>query len=243
MNLHLISFCSPEKNYDSTRNRFHNEALSLGVFKSINLFSERNCFSYCDDLSEHKKFMESTRAYGFWIWKFFLISKLMKSIPENDVICYADIGCTFNIEGKLRLGEYYSMTMDNGSLCFCMDHLKESEYTKSDTYFKIFPNDETYLNTGQRCSTTYFLKNTKENRFIIDECKLISTENNYHCIDDSESSIPNHKTFKGEHRFDQSIFSLISKKYNFYCISDETYWHPNWNNDGKEYPIWATRIR
>ena len=89
----------------------------------------------------------------------------------------------------------------------------------------------------------YFLKNTKENRFIIDECKLISTENNYHYIDDSESSIPNHKTFKGEHRFDQSIFSLISKKYNFYCISDETYWHPNWNNGGKEYPIWATRIR
>ena len=64
----------------------------------------------------------------------------MKSIPEDDVILYADIGCTFNIEGKLRLGEYYSIIMNNGSLCFCMDHLKESEYTKSDTYFKIFPN-------------------------------------------------------------------------------------------------------
>ena len=102
MNLHLISFCSPEKNYDSTRNRFHNEALNLGVFKSINLFSERNCFSYCDDLWNIK-------IYGIYksIWfldlEIFLISELMKSIPEDDVIFYADIGCTFNIVCKRLL--------------------------------------------------------------------------------------------------------------------------------------------
>lgn len=242
MNLHLISFCSPEERFAVTKSRFYNEALSMQVFKSINLFSEKNCFSYCNDLLEHKKFMESTRAYGFWIWKFFLISELMKSIPENDVICYADVGCTFNINGKKRMCEYYDNVIENGSLCFDTCYL-EREYTKSDTYFKVFPNNEAYLHTEHRCSTAYFLKNTKENRFIIDECKLISTENNYHYIDDSESIIKNHKTFKGEHRFDQSIFSLLSKKYNFYCIPDETYWHPNWSTDGKEYPIWATRIR
>lgn len=242
MNLHLISFCSPEERFAVTKSRFYNEALSMQVFKSINLFSEKNCFSYCNDLLEHKKFMESTRAYGFWIWKFFLISELMKSIPENDVICYADVGCTFNINGKKRILEYYSAVMENGSLCFDISHL-EREYTKSDTYFRLFPNDETHLHTGQRCSTTYFLKNNQENKFIMDESKVISTENNYHYIDDSESVMPNHKTFKGEHRFDQSIFSLLSKKYNFYCIPDETYWHPNWSTDGKEYPIWATRIR
>lgn len=242
MNLHLISFCSPEERFAFTKNRFYNEVLNLQVFKSINLFSEKNCFSYCDDLSEHKKFMESTRAYGFWIWKFFLISEFMKTVPENDVICYADIGCTFNINGKKRISEYYSAVMENGSLCFDIFHL-EKEYTKSDTYFRIFPDDESHLYTGQRCSTTYLLKNNQENKFIIDEAKLISVENNYHYIDDSESLIPNHQTFRGEHRFDQSIFSLLSKKYNFYCIPDETYWHPNWNTEGKNYPIWATRIR
>ena len=63
MNLHLISFCSPEKKYAFTKNRFYNEALNLGVFKSINLFSEKNCFDYCSELLEHKNFMESTRAY------------------------------------------------------------------------------------------------------------------------------------------------------------------------------------
>jgi hypothetical protein len=241
MNLHLISFCSPEKKYAFTKNRFYNEALNLGVFKSINLFSEKNCFDYCSELLEHKNFMESTRAYGFWIWKIFLISELMKSIPEDDVICYADIGCTFNINGKKRMYEYYDIVMENGSLCFDTLYL-EIEYTKSDTYFKIFPNDQKYLYTNHKCATAYFLKNNKKNRLFIDEFKSMSTENNYHYIDDSASTLKNNILFK-DHRYDQSIFSLLSKKYNFHCIPDETYWHPNWNVDGKQYPIWATRIR
>lgn len=242
MNLHLISFCSPEEKYYHTRNRFYTEANNLNVFKSINLFSEKNCFSYCNELVKHKKFMESTRAYGFWMWKFFLISEFMKTLPEDEVICYVDIGSTFNCNGKNRMVEYYSATMKNGSLCFDIFHL-EREYTKFDTYNKIFPNDEAHLHTGQRCSTAYFLKNTTENKNFIEQSKILSVENNYHYIDDSESVLPNHETFKGEHRFDQSIFSLLSKKYNFYCIPDETYWYPNWNIDGKDFPIWATRIR
>jgi len=242
MNLHLISFASSEERYFSTINRFYREAVNMEVFKTINFFSGKNCFEYCKELLDHKKFMESTRAYGFWIWKFFLISELMKSIPENEVICYADLGCTFNVGGKKRMGEYYSSVMENGSLCFDIFHL-EKEYTKSDTYFRIFPDDERHFNTGQRCTTTYFLRNDQKNKDIVEELKAISIENNYHFIDDSESLIPNSDCFKGEHRFDQSIFSLLSKKYNFYCIPDETYWYPNWNQNGKNYPIWATRIR
>lgn len=241
MNLHLISFCSPVKKYTSTRNRFHNEALNLGVFNSINLFSEGNCFSYCSDLLDHKKFMESTRAYGFWIWKTFMISKLMKSLPDGDVICYSDIGCTFNVKGLNRMNEYKSIVLDKDSLCFNIPHL-EKEYTKSDTYIRVFPNNESHFHTYQRCATTYFLKNNKENKYIIDEINAISIENNYHYIDDSASILPNDISFK-ENRYDQSIFSLISKKYNFYCIPDETYWNPDWNVSGENYPIWATRIR
>jgi hypothetical protein len=242
MNLHLISFASPEEKYSFTMNRFYNEAVNMEVFKSINLFSEKNCFEYCEELLEHKHFMESTKAYGFWIWKMFLISELMKSIPENDVICYADVGCTFNRDGRERMCEYYSSVMERGSLCFDIFH-PEKEYTKFDTYFRIFPYDKSYFDSGQRCATTYFLKNNETNRKIVDEFKSISVENNYHYIDDSQSLIPNCKTFRGEHRFDQSIFSLLSKKYSFYCIPDETYWHPNWAVNGKKYPIWATRIK
>lgn len=242
MNFHLISFGSPHSRFLHTRGRFLSQATKFNAFKSINIFSDLDCFDFSKELLSHRLFMESTRAYGFWIWKSFLVSELMSRLPEDDVICYADLGCTFNINGKDRLNEYYSIVMEKGSLCFDIFHL-EKEYTKSDTYLRVFPQDNTHNNTGQRCSTTFLLKNNSLNRDIMNEFKSISIEGNYHFIDNSESMAPNDKEYKGEHRYDQSIFSLLSKKYNLHCIPDETYWHPNWNLDGVNYPIWATRIK
>lgn len=240
MNLHLISFCSPIKNYAATRSRFFSQALGMETFKSINLFSEEDCFDYCSELLNHKEFMQTRYAYGLWIWKSFLISELMKLIPEDEVICYADMGCSFNIDGKKRMFEYYSFVMKNDSLCFELPY-PEKKFTKLDTYFRVFPNNKDHLNTNQRCATAYFLKNNQTNRNIIEEFKSISVENDYHYIDNSDSIISNDEDFE-IHRWDQSIFSLLSKKHDFYCIPDETYWHPNWHIDGKKYPIWATRI-
>ena len=73
-----------------------------------------------------------------------------------------------------------------------------------------------------------FLKNTQDNRNIIQEIKNISIENDHFYINDNPSHEQNHEEFK-DHRHDQSVFSLMSKKYKFYCIPDETYWAPNWN--------------
>ena len=33
------------------------------------------------------------------MWKSFLISRIMELVPDDDLICYADIGCTFNNDG------------------------------------------------------------------------------------------------------------------------------------------------
>ena len=77
---------------------------------------------------------------------------------------------------------------------------------------------------------------------LLKEIKNISTENNYHYVSDNISNLYNDHRFL-EHRHDQSIFSLIAKKNNFFVIPDETYWNPDWNVSGKNYPIWATRLR
>jgi len=163
----------------------------------------------------------------------------MENVPEDDLVCYADIGCTFNPQGFLNFEGYKTIASDFGSLCFDLGHL-ERAYTKMDTYLKIFPDAMEHLNTGQRCATTFFLKNTKENRDIVEEIKQICVEDDHYYITDAPSTEPNHSEFR-EHRHDQSVFSLISKKYKFYCIPDQTYWAPDWNNTGRDYPIWATR--
>jgi hypothetical protein len=239
MNIHLVSFGAPFHSFSRAHSRVLQNAENFGVFSSINLFSERDIFNFCPEIIPYKKFLSSTRGYGYWMWKSFLVSRMMELSSDDDLICYADIGCTFNDAGIARFGEYCALTSEYGSLCFDLGHL-ERAYTKMDTYKKIFPETLDHLNTGQRCATTFLLKNTQDNRNIFEEIKKISVENNHFYITDVPSQEQNHEEFK-EHRHDQSVFSLMSKKYKFYCIPDETYWAPNWNVKGKDYPVWATR--
>jgi hypothetical protein len=239
MNIHLVSFGAPFHSFSRAHSRVLQNAENFGAFSSINLFSERDIFNFCPEIIPYKKFLSSTRGYGYWMWKSFLVSRIMELSSDDDLICYADIGCTFNDAGIARFGEYCALTSEYGSLCFDLGHL-ERAYTKMDTYKKIFPETLDHLNTGQRCATTFLLKNTQDNRNIFEEIKKISVENNHFYITDVPSQEQNHEEFK-EHRHDQSVFSLMSKKYKFYCIPDETYWAPNWNVKGKDYPVWATR--
>jgi len=239
MNIHLVSFGAPFHSFSRAHSRVLQNAENFGVFSSINLFSERDIFNFCPEIIPYKKFLSSTRGYGYWMWKSFLVSRMMELSSDDDLICYADIGCTFNDAGIARFGEYCALTSEYGSLCFDLGHL-ERAYTKMDTYKKIFPETIDHLNTGQRCATTFLLKNTQDNRNIFEEIKKISVENNHFYITDVPSQEQNHEEFK-EHRHDQSVFSLMSKKYKFYCIPDETYWAPNWNVKGKDYPVWVTR--
>ena len=242
MNLHLISFAAHHDNrYENRRKTYKEVAEGLGVFDSVNVFSNFNCYDYCPELLEHKHYMDvpHRRGYGYWVWKFFLVREFLNNIPENDLMLYTDIGCTFNYKGKPRMFEYIDMAQQNNSLTFEVGY-PEFLYTKMDTYLRIFPDTFQHGSTGQRCSGIFFLKNNQQNKNILDELKVLHVENNYINVTDEPSIVPNSPSFV-EHRHDQSIFSLITKKYNMFAIPDETYWE-NWDTEGINYPIWAKRI-
>jgi hypothetical protein len=186
--------------------------------------------------------MKNTRGYGYWIWKYFLISELFKKINDDEVILYVDAGCTINENGTKKLKDYYDKVVENGMLAFQMPHLIEKHYTKMDTYKKIIGRDMSHYETGQVHASTFFIKKNQKNMEFIENIKSICVQDNYHYVDDSKSIENNNKSFI-ENRHDQSIFSLMCKKYKSYLIDDETYWEPNWSLFGKEYPLWVTRIK
>lgn len=241
MNLHLLTFGSPKEKYNWTLDRLKKEANYVKIFKSINVFTEEDIFDFCPELESHKKFMTESRGFGYWIWKYFLISKLFEHISNDEVVLYLDAGSTINENGLDRLVFYYEMAIKNEMISFQMEHL-ENQYTKRDTYDKIFLGDEKYYQTGQIHASCFLIKKTENTINFIEEIKKLCTEENYRYINDNQSIKSNEKTFI-DHRHDQSIFSLMVKKYNFCYIPDETYWHPNWNYSGKEYPLWVTRIK
>jgi len=239
LNLHLIAFGGPKHYFYNTLKRLENQAIDFNIFKSINIFSDDNVFDFCNDLLPHKNFLYSSRGFGYWLWKYFIVHELMKKIQKNDIVLYLDAGCTLNKNALQRMIDYYNESLLKENLVFQLEH-KESKFTKKDTFNKISSNIEHYY-TNQICATAFFLKNTERNNNILTEIKHICVDKNYFYINDESSIESNDEEFIS-HRCDQSVFSLIAKKYNFNVIKDETYWG-NWNIEGKNYPIWATRIK
>ena len=158
------------------------------------------------------------------------------------LFAYIDIGfCTFNGHAKDRFYDYINHTIEHNALCFEIPY-KECDWTKMDTYQRIFPNDMTHFYSNREQAVCFSLKNnefTRERNYLKKLRKSQPSKN----ITIFQMPLPNcknHTSFK-EHRHDQSIFSLMSKKYNFYLVRGVPEWTRNWKKIGKEFPIWSSR--
>jgi hypothetical protein len=157
---------------------------------------------------------------------------------ENDIVMYADAGCTININGKKRLYEYFDMVEHSihGMLSFQMPHI-EQKWTKMDIFKHLDAYE--YQETKQLHATVFIIRKCEHSVDMVN--KWYETCTHYDLINDSPSHSKNHPDFS-ENRHDQSVWSIIRKKYGTVIIeNDETYF-VNWN-EGYNYPIWAMRQR
>ena len=228
--------------YYNSLNRIKNEALSFNIFDKILIYNDLNLKNdFSDFWQSHENFITNNpRGYGYWIWKSYLVLKTLETMNENDILVYADAGCSLNNHGINRLNEYFEIVKNSnyGILSFELGFL-EKIYTKMDAFHELKMDKNQYLNSKQIMATIFILKKCNHTIKLINEWyKFVCI---YHLVDDSESNSKNDENFI-EHRHDQSIFSLIRKKYGTEIISDET-WYSNWDFDSiKNIPILSTRI-
>lgn len=233
----FLSFGGGSEDYHQAVARIGKQAETFGIFDEILCYTESDLQKDKDFWDKHGNFISNNkRGYGYWIWKPYLIHKVItEKMNDGDIIVYIDAGCEMNIYGKKRFSEYIELVKQNGTLAFQMD-LLEKEWTKMDL-LKILQMDNE--NTGQIQATMQFYKRNTQNVNLINQIYKLSTMMNYRFVNDSPSIEKNDGTFK-EHRHEQSILSLLFKKNKCFYIKDETYFHPNWEN-GIDYPIWTIR--
>jgi len=262
MKLHLTYF--GDNNFSLGKNRIRKQAENFGVFESIQEFDDI-IIQNTDYLEIIDKIKDSNqqipkRGFGYWIWKPYIILKVLENIPDNEVILYVDSGCELNKNGLEKLKQYYEECLETEGVFFTLD-LPEIQWTKMDTYRRINGDNNDYMLTRQIIATSFFVKNTPMIKELIQEWINIGVENKGHYLNDSPSNLPNDEIFR-ENRHDQSIWSLLLKKkaetHDFTFHEDDTYetiWNAAgvsgvpvgqqqaqiWNTYGREYPIWATR--
>jgi hypothetical protein len=197
------------------------------------------------------------RGFGYYIWKPYLIKKILSTMNDNDILLYCDTGCTLNFNGFPKMLEYFDILLSSNKSILgfqlqgpnpdwklrgiSIPDLIDKNWTKNDVFIEMNCDDPKYKDTLQVMCTTFIIKKNNDSLKFVTE--WYDTMCNYHLIDDSPSISPNAKDFY-DHRHDQSIFSILMKKYDNILLKDDP---ESCNRYGYNvyihYPILATRIR
>jgi hypothetical protein len=250
--VHFVTFAS--KSLESTLTRIQSEASIFFNFTSVHLFTEANIpDSILSKLGVPSilKFAKShPRGFGYWIWKFAIVFKLVMSVPIGDILIYADAGCSFNVNGRIRFNYYleYLLNSPDSLVVFQLGHL-EKKFTKRATIQQL-QCDSVCQNSGQIIATSFLIRNSMMNRkFLQKILSSITIGNSWLLID--PASRAHEADYFFDHRHDQSIFSVLvkqraSRNESVLILPDETFEVFNGqfgSSRSSMFPIWATRNR
>jgi len=227
----LLSFASDD--LKKSIYRFKKQA------KETNFYDEIRVMSFTDLDTNFKKVLKKLvskgkkKGFGYFMWKPYLVKKILEEINYGDVINYMDIGFHLIKENKKRFKDYlnYIYEKNNWILTFQyhnkigekIDNIsfpsrKEREYSKGDLLdFFGFYNKSLITETPQYMAGCFFIKKSKNSISFINEWLDIFYQR-FDLVDDTESKLKNLNGFI-ENRHDQSVFSLLCKKYNLDSFS------------------------
>jgi hypothetical protein len=216
--INFITFGGPSKKYHERVDKLVDQAHTFDIFDNKFGFTDTDLKKDILFWDKHGKFIiDNERGFGFWIWKSYIILKILSQINYNDIIIYADAGCYLIIKHKKRLYDYFNIleNSDYGLLVFDFPDI-EKKYNKGDLlkYFQQLGYDkfdmEKIKNSNQIIATYMIIK--KNNHSMAFVGKWYELCSHYNLINDSPSTEPNDTLFL-DHRHDQAIFSLLVKTY------------------------------
>jgi len=190
------------------------EAELTGWFDEIIIHSPE---TVSDFLNEHRDFVsKNKRGYGYWIWKPYIILKLLEQINEDDTITYIDCGASILNHKKNKFDEYLNLlnNTDHPIIAFG-EHSNYPDYSeKHFQKMKILKkfnldNDQEFLNSGQVESGIFICKKTDFTVKFFQEWLDLLLEDNYSLVDDKDD-LKQLDCFI-ENRHDQSVFSILCK--------------------------------
>lgn len=234
---YFISF--GDKKYQNSINRINQQANDIGLFDKVIVYTDEWLKEQSEFWDLHKDFIENNpRGYGYWLWKSYITKKTLSIMSDDDILCYADAGCTVNKNGSKRMLEYFDILNNSryGILSFEVEH-PEYRWVKMDT-FKTLGGNDSHINSLSLMAGCFLLRKCVHSVELIDKWYKYSCD--YHLIDDSPSILQNIPEFV-ENRHDQSIFSLLRKIHGTEILKDEV--DHCYHTQNPNFPIWASRIR
>lgn len=211
--VHFLSFGAGSQSYLDAVNRLTKQAQNLNIFESVRGITDTDLKADTEFWKKHGAFIEaSSRGYGYWLWKPYILLKALESLSDGDIVMYIDSGCELDISRTRELSDYiehvkqYGLWGTRGSP---WDFSNDIQYCKRDTSVK-YDLPVSALEKGHIQGSIHIVMKCENTLRILKE--WYSACEDYHCINDEPSVEPNFPSFI-DHRHDQSIYNLILKKY------------------------------
>ena len=236
MKIYLISY--GDARYAKQREFFKETALASSFFDEITIFSPEDLEPV---FSKHfQEILNQRRGGGYWIWKPYLIQRVLESLDEGDILIYCDAGCMINSNGSKRFKEYIELLTQSETGCVSFElPFKEIEFTKREV-FDHFKSSESMIYSNQLMATVIMLKKCQHATHLVNKWYAALCKNPSLFTDDKDDTAQYPEFI--DHRHDQSVFSILRKTYQSEIIPDETYFL-DFIREGQPYPIWASRLK
>jgi hypothetical protein len=196
----------------------------------------------------HKSFFEKfSKGYGLWLWKSIILkAALLGRFGAYSRIFYLDAGSQFSLENPnstsrffdyLDLAEKYAgLAFTHKSGQFGIDDFSEKLWGAPELH-RAMTLDKNILDSPQIQAGCLFL--TIDSLPVIEDWYTWSIRDSYSFLTGISSICQRENEF--QHRFDQSILSPLWHQANLLTLQDETWFGPNWSEEGKNFPIWTIR--
>ena len=240
--VHLVSFA--DGGFVGRAEAFRREASSIGLFDTVTIFDESSLPT--EFARSHGEYMKNTtRGFGYWIWKPVVILEALNQARTDDVIVYLDAGFTINGAGRRRMQEYFAIARSSPYRMLSFQNVHtEKTWTKMDLAVRLGVEDRPdIMATSQLSSGFIVLQLTQSNLDLMTEWSRLAIEERYRYSDDTASICGNDVGFV-EHRHDQSISSLLRKIRGTAVTHYEVQAYASFFDEMKPtLPAWATRSR
>lgn len=226
--VHFLTYGGGPMYYLHAVDRLVRQATELQLFDHIYGFKENDLKHEHPFWEQHRTFiLQNPSGFGYWIWKAYLIRKIMNQSQENDIIVYCDCGNELDIRKKDAIRELLEKAAQEEIIGQVfkghhdIPHQSEIYWTKLDVILALKANEcDAVLHSPQHQANPLIIRKTANTQKLVDEWCDLGLKN-YHYLND----FPSYNGYLPEfvvHKHSQSLFSILSKQYGLFSKTVST---------------------
>ncbi|WP_281310635.1 hypothetical protein [Flavobacterium flavigenum] len=237
MTIYFVTYGN--KKFKYSVKRIVKESRKIRIFDEVLHFSEKDLPLYI----KNSTLFSSAKGGGYWLWKPFIIQKVLERAQKNDVVIYSDAGNKLFKSNKwkeyIRILENYDSIFfqykDNMDYLWSKNNINLNDSPKlkywikksaADHFQNLFSSNDQWLEKNKLVAGFFLLKKTETTLKLIDE--WLKTMLFFPSIVTDLFEIEKKMQIEGfsEHRHDQSILSVLVRYYelnNDALVTDEEF--------------------